>query len=287
MPDLNLNRIISEAARKLEAVGIDAGAAEAEIILCELLDLDRLQLFLEGPGMIDADLVDSFDDIIKRRLTRYPLQYILGSAWFFGRKFLVNESVMVPCPETELLLDSVLRAARFCSSEPVSLLDIGTGSGVVSVSAIQENRELMVTATDISPDALGVARQNAARFDIEDQIDFIESDLFENINREARFDIIASNPPYIADGEYSGLPPEVKADPKNSLLAGEKGMDIIERLIAEAPGYLRRPGFLIFEIGYDQAKIIFDLVNSDKRYTDCSLLKDLAGIDRVVIAKVK
>jgi release factor glutamine methyltransferase len=283
---INLNLLISGAAEKLKEVGIEAGTSEAEIILCDLLDCDRLRLYLEGPKLITSDIVNRFNNIIEKRLKRYPLQYILGSAWFFGRKFIVNESVMVPCPETELLLDTVLRAARWCRSVPVRLLDIGTGSGVVAISARMENPTLDVTATDISPKALDVARQNAAGLGVIDEINFIESDLFDALPDGNKFDIIAGNLPYIAEDTYEDLPPEVKADPKTSLLAGEKGLDIIKPLIKEAPDYLNRPGYLAFEIGYDQGEILFEIIDRDKRYIDALLFKDLNDIDRIFLCKV-
>ncbi|MCK5127819.1 MAG: peptide chain release factor N(5)-glutamine methyltransferase [candidate division Zixibacteria bacterium] len=285
MTKYNINLLVSEADEKLKAVGIDAGKAEAEIILCDLLDVERLELYLNGPSLLDDNIVKSYYEIIEKRLTRYPLQYILGSAWFYGRKFLVDENVMVPCPETELLLESVLRTARLSKSSPVRLLDIGTGSGVVSASSKLENPELDVTASDISTEALKVAQSNARQFGVEENIKWIQSDLFDNIDPNSRFDIIASNPPYIADDTYDTLPPEVKADPTLSLLGGNKGMEIIERLLKQAPDFLNRPGTLIFEIGYDQAEIIFDLVDNNSSYSKCMLLKDLANIDRIVICK--
>ncbi len=283
----NLNLLISAAARKLNAAGIESGVAEAEIILCDLLDCDRLRLYLEGPRLINNDIVKRFDEVIEKRQSRYPLQYILGSAWFYGRKFAVNENVMVPCPETELLLDSVLRAARWAHSVPVRLLDIGTGSGVVAISAKLEDMSLEVTASDISPEALEVAVENARRHGVLGKVSFVESDLFTAIDPAEKFDIIASNAPYIAEIDYNGLPPEVKADPKISLLAGEKGLDIIERLVAEAPDYLARPGYLLFEIGYDQARELFEMIDQDGRYADCSLFKDLNDIDRVFLCRIE
>ncbi len=286
MGTVNLNELISEADKKLQSVGIDAGQAEAEIILCELLDCERLQLYLEGPKLVTEKVLVNFNDIIDKRMTRYPLQYILGAAYFYGRKFVVNKDVMVPCPETELLLESVLRTARLSKSEPVRMLDIGTGSGVVSVSTKLESPEIEVTASDISTGALAVAKKNAERFGVLDKIDWIQSDLFENIDSSRKFDIIASNPPYINDDDYDTLPPEVKADPTLSLLGGGKGMEIIERLLKEAPEYMNPSGTLMFEIGYDQAELIFSTVEKDDRYISCSLFKDLADIDRVIICKI-
>jgi release factor glutamine methyltransferase len=283
MVPVNVNRIIADAAARLHAVGISAGEAEAELILCDLLDCDRLQLYLDGIRRIDDPLLEKFHAIVEKRLTRYPLQYILGSAWFYGRKFIVNEAVMVPCPETELLLDAVLRAARFCASRPVRLLDIGVGSGVVALSAKLENSTLDVTAGDISESALQVARTNAARLGIEDKIRFFCSDLFASIPAGETFDIIASNPPYIRDDEYNGLEPEVKADPP---VARARGLDVIERLITDAPRYLARPGFLMFEISFDQTAAISELIRADGRYAEYTVLKDLSNLDRVMICKV-
>lgn len=279
--------MISEAEKKLQSAGIDAGKAEAEIVLCDLLDCERLKLYLDGHALITPEIIDRFNQIIEKRQTRYPLQYILGSAFFYGRKFAVNESVMVPCPETELLLESVLRAARLSGSNPVRVLDIGTGSGVVSVSSLLENPDLDVTASDISSGALAVAQKNAKRFGVYDRIHWVKSDLFENIDSSERFDIIASNPPYINSDDYDTLPPEVKADPTLSLLGGDKGMEIIDRLLKQAPDHLNLSGTLVFEIGYDQAELIFERVQADDRYVKYSLLKDLADIDRVVVCKVR
>ena len=287
MTDRNLNLVISEAAKRLEEVGIEAGAAEAELILCDLLDCTRLHLFLQGSSLLNDELMEKFNAIIEKRLSRYPLQYILGSSWFYGRKFKVTEAVMVPCPETEILMDSVLRSARFCPSKPVRILDIGTGSGVLALTLKLENPELEITASDVSEEALAVARENAARFKIEDDIRFLRSDLFAAIRDDEKFDIIASNPPYITTGDYEDLPPEVKADPTVSLLAGELGLDIIERILIEAPDHLNVPGYLIFEVGDNQAQGIFEIVDQDKRYSDCMLIKDLADIDRIVLCKIK
>jgi len=287
MAKINVNSLIAEAGKKLQEVGIEAGPAEVELVLCDLLDTDRLQLYLHGHALIDDKILKKFDAVIRKRLTRYPLQYILGSAWFYGRKFLVNEDVMVPTPETELLLESILRSVRFCRSDPVRLLDVGVGSGVVAVSAKMENPELDVTAVDISADALRVAQINAERFGVADSVRFVQSDLFAALREGERFDIIASNPPYISTEEYDDLEDEVKADPPLALLAGPRGLDIIGRLISEAPDFLKAPGFLQFEIGYDQAGEIFAMVERDGRYADCSLLKDLSDIDRVGVCKMQ
>jgi len=287
MSKINLNRLIADTATRLKEAGIDDGAAEAELILCELLDFDRLHLYLNGPSLLDDHILQKFNDIIERRLTRYPLQYILGSAWFFGRKFMINEAVMVPTPETEFLLDLVLGASRNNKSPHPKLLDIGCGAGIIAISAKLENPNLEVTALDISDAALQVARQNAAHFEIDNQLRFVESDLFTSLGKNEKFDIIASNPPYIADGDYDGLPPEVKADPKTALLGGVRGLDIISRIITESPRYLHPAGFLMFEMGYNQAEEVLEMVKKDGRYVSCNLIKDLNDIDRVAVCRIE
>lgn len=278
----NLNQLLHNAAERLQAVGIKSGLAEAEIILTHLLMTERLQMYLEGSKSIDTDIVESFELIVAKRETRYPLQYILGESYFFGRRFVVNEAVMIPTPETELLCESALQFLRYRELSTPRILDVGCGSGVVCVTMKLESPESSVTALDISGDALTVASKNAELLDAQG-IDFLESDIYSALTDSARFDLILSNPPYIADSEYEGLPPEVKADPRVALTSGEQGLDIIRTLIDQAPNYLAPGGRVMFEIGYDQAELIAKMVDADARYKSHVLLKDLNDIDRVVI----
>ncbi len=287
MDQNQFHRLIKEGEDKLREAGIDAASAEVEIILLTLLDVERIDLYLYGAKLIDDKIVEKFRKIIERRATRYPLQYILGEAWFYGRKFSVTEDVMVPTPETELLCEIAINFARFKKINQPTILDIGAGSGVVTVTMACELPDAAITAADISEAALRIARQNAQSYFAEDRITFICSDMFEALTPDSRFDLILSNPPYISDDEYKDLPPEVLADPKISLVSGIEGMDIIRRLIDTAPEYLKENGRLMFEIGYNQADLIAKITESDNRYKSISIIKDLNDIDRVVILGLK
>ncbi|MEW6050760.1 MAG: peptide chain release factor N(5)-glutamine methyltransferase [Candidatus Zixiibacteriota bacterium] len=278
-----LLRFITEKARVLEAVGIKAGKAEVELILCYLLNCDRLQLFLNGYSALTDDLLERFDAILERRATRYPLQYILGESWFYGRRFSVNPAVMVPTPETELLCEAAIGYARRQKYIRPRILDIGVGSGVISVTLANELPNCSVVALDLSPDAIAVARQNALMLGGSDRIEFRHSDFFAAVHADERFDLILSNPPYISDEEYKHLPPEVMADPKLALTSGEEGLNAVKQILKEAPLFLAGHGRLMFEIGYNQAERVAQLTEQDSRFKSIVILKDLNDIDRVVM----
>jgi release factor glutamine methyltransferase len=280
-------RLIKEGEEKLREADIESASAEVEIILLALLDIERIDLYLYGAKLADEKIIRDFHNIIERRATRYPLQYILGESWFYGRKFKVTEDVMVPTPETELLCEIAVNYVRYKKIKEPSILDMGAGSGVVSVTMACELPHAVITALDISPAVLEVARQNAEAYYAEERITFICSDMFEALKTSDRYDMILSNPPYISDDEYKDLPPEVLADPKISLVSGKEGMDIIKKLIDMAPGYLKESGQLMFEIGYNQAEIVAELTDKDDCYKKISIVKDLNDIDRVVLLALK
>lgn len=285
MSSNSLNKLISSAAERLHKVGIEAGLIEVEIILCHLLQCERLELYLAGGELLTSAMLARLEEIVAKRETRYPLQFILGEAYFYGRRFSVNESVMAPTPETELLCENALRYFRFLGKAHPRALDVGTGSGVIAVTVALECPEAEITALDISSEALTVAKENARALGAE-RINFERSDLFAALPTGERFDLIMSNPPYISDKEYPGLPPEVKADPKVSLTSGEEGLDIIKRLLAEAPTWLTTGGKMMFEIGYDQGEVIGRMVENDSNYKSHVLMRDLNDIDRLVIVGV-
>ena len=163
------------------------------------------------------------------------------------------------------------------------VLDIGTGSGIIAVTMALELPEVWVTAVDISAGALMVARKNAAMHDVAARVDLRRSDLFEAVRPDEKFDLILSNPPYIAEPDYEKVPPEVKADPRVAMTAGPEGLDIIRQLIARAPSYLKKNGRLMFEFGDNQADKIIEMTQKDKNYRAITIIKDLNDIDRVAI----
>lgn len=279
----SLPEFIARKAKVLESFGVESAAAEVEWILCFVTGFDRLHLYLHGADFLTQERLERIDEIIEKRLSRYPLQYILEESWFYGRKFFVSPAVMVPTPETESL---VLRAIGFVTNKKLKeprVLDIGVGSGVISVSVAAEIVDAAVVALDISEEAIEVAQRNAEDLKVADRIEFRQSDLFESLKQGEKFDLILSNPPYIAEPDYAGLMKEVLADPKISLVAGAEGMDIIKELIGHAPDYLADGGRIMFEIGYDQSEKVAALTETDERYTSIEIIKDLSDIDRIVI----
>ena len=268
---------------QLEQAGIDQAEAEIELILCHLLGVGRLKLYLDGAGMLTDDLIQRADEIVERRTTRYPLQYILEEAWFYGRSFYVSPAVMVPTPETELLVET---AVNFCRRQELRcprILDLGVGSGVISVTLANELDSCRIVALDLSPEAIEVARRNAETLGGADRIEFRESDYFAAVAEGEQFDLILSNPPYIAESDYAGLPPEVLADPKLALTSGADGLDAARVILRDAPNMLAPGGRVMFEIGFHQAANIANATAGDPRYQTIVILKDLNDIDRVVI----
>ncbi|MBU8934728.1 MAG: peptide chain release factor N(5)-glutamine methyltransferase [candidate division Zixibacteria bacterium] len=281
--NLRLPLLIAKLSDRLVKAGIDQGLAEVEIILCYLLNVDRLKLYLDGEKLLTEELLARLEEIVARRMTRYPLQFILGEAWFYGRRFVVSPAVMVPTPETEMLCQAAMGFVRSRKYEQPKILDMGVGSGVVSVTLANELENCSIVAADISNEALEIAQQNTKELGGTDRIKFLQSDFFSSIDSTERFDLILSNPPYISEEEYRDLPPEVLADPKVSLVADDDGLSAIAHIIEAAPAYLARGGRIMMEIGYNQADRVSRLTETDDRFQSIAILKDLNDIDRVVI----
>lgn len=280
------HQLLKSSEEKLKDAGIDSPATEVEIMLEYLLDVERVEVYLHGAKLIDERIQKKYDKIIEKRVTRYPLQYILGEAYFYGRKFLVDPDVMIPTPETETLCELAINYIKNEKRESAEILDIGTGSGNIAVTIVCELPDAWITATDISQAAIAVARKNAVMHGVESRIRFLKSDVFLSIPSDRKFDLILSNPPYIAENEYETLQPEVLHDPKIAMVSGAEGLDMIRKMIDRAPDYLKTNGRLMFEIGYDQVEKISRISEGDDRYQSFSIIKDLNSVDRVVILGV-
>jgi release factor glutamine methyltransferase len=281
-PDL-IPKLIADKAKILESAGIESAKAEIEWILCFVLDVDRLHLYLNGMELLDDAALSRVDEIVTRRATRYPLQYILEESWFYGRKFFVSPAVMVPTPETEGLCEAAMGFIRTHDFESLWILDLGTGSGVIAVTLAAELQEVDIVALDKSTEALDVAMKNASDLGVSRKIDFRQSDFFATLETDERFDLILSNPPYIREVDYDELPPEVKADPKLAMTSGDDGLDAVRVILRDAPQFLNPGGRIMFEIGLGQSEQIAELTADDPRYRSFTCLKDLNDIDRIVI----
>ncbi len=281
---------INRSASQLSSVGITTGRLDAELLLCHTLGKDRAWLLAHIREAVDEQHRELFKQAVDRRALREPLQYIVGKQEFWGLDFMVTQDVLIPRPETELIIETALtlvpnKDARF------TILDLCTGSGCIAVSLAKELASARIFASDKSEKALDVARENARRNGVADRVRFLEGDLFgslEELDLRGRVDIMVSNPPYVPSEEYSELQPEVRDhEPRMALLAGQNGTEVHQRIIDEAPEFLRSEGALIMEMGMGQAEALVQMIRENSTFNKPDVLKDLAGIERVVVARKK
>lgn len=286
---MTISEAISCAARKLAGAGVQAPAFDAELLLRHVLARDRAWLIAHGGEIIDGESLDIFERAVVRRASREPLQYIIGRQEFWGLDFLVTPDVLIPRPETELIVETVLDELKDRNS-PI-MIDLCTGSGCIAVSLAKELGTARIFATDISGAALDVARENCRSHGVSDRIRLLEGDLFrplEELSIKGGVDVIASNPPYIPEGDVACLQPEVRDyEPIGALAAGPTGTEIQQRIIEAAPDFLKSSGLLVMEMGIGQAETLLRMIDSTRAFRSPRVLKDLAGIDRVVAARKK
>ncbi|MCG8482889.1 MAG: peptide chain release factor N(5)-glutamine methyltransferase, partial [Clostridia bacterium] len=222
---------------------------------------------------------------LNKRLEGMPLQYITGTQEFMGLDFMVNQDVLIPRPDTEILVENVLKAVDLTHPSGISIFDIGCGSGAIGVSLAYYASKVDVSCVDISCAALKAAKQNAVTHNVHHKMHFFEGDIFAPIKHQ-KFDMIVSNPPYIPDESIDSLQIEVsKYEPRSALAGGKDGLDFYRRIVKDAPHYLKNNGLIFLEIGYDQAAAVKDLLKSESVYDGIEVIKDLAGHDRVVKAR--
>lgn len=253
---------------------------DAELLLLHVAGITRADLLTHPERELTERQSNHYQAAITRRAHHEPVQHILGKQEFYGREFIVNRLVLIPRPETE----HVVEAALAIRPEPKSILDIGTGSGILAITLALELPYATVTAMDISPAALAVAQKNAQQTGAGERVRFVISDLFAALGDE-RFDCIVSNPPYIATSEV--LEPQVREyEPATALYAGEDGLAIYRRLIPEATKHLATGGHLLLEIGHGQRDVLEQLL-AGSGFEDIRFVDDLQGIPRVVIGRAK
>ena len=250
----------------------------AEHLIAHVLNLKRLELYLQFERQLTESELAPLRELVRRRGQREPLQHLLGTVDFCGHSFLCDKRALVPRPETEQLVELLKSEIR--NPKP-DILDVGTGSGVIALSLAAHFPDAQVVATDVSEDALALARENAARLGI-DRVRLVQSDLLQAV--EGEFDVIAGNLPYIASGDRSSLSPEVLHDPEMALFAGEKGDELMRALIEAAPNYLVADGLLALEIGINQHEPLVAFL-SEKNFHDIAPKKDYAGVTRFLLAR--
>jgi len=266
------------------ARGIDTARLDAECLLAHALGSDRLRLYLDFEKPVEADERARFRELVRRRAgERIPVSQLLGRREFWSLSLAVNGDVLTPRPDTETLVTAAL--ALFPEREAeLDVLDVGTGSGAVALALATERPRARLVATDASPAALAVARANAERLGLADRIRFVEGDAYAAAG-DARFDLVVSNPPYLADAEAAGLAPELAHEPRAALFAGPTGTELLERLAAGAPRVLRPGGAIALEIAPDQAGVVAGFL-ARAGLVDVTTHSDLARRPRVVSARL-
>jgi release factor glutamine methyltransferase len=285
---LTIAEALREASTRLRVAGLAEPRREAGTLLSHALGRDQTFLILHADESLNGAQVANFRACVERRAAGEPFQYIAGRQEFYGLEFEVGPAVLIPRPETELLVEKALELLQGTAA-PL-LCDVGTGSGCISVVLLHERGDARGFALDLSPAALAFAARNAARHGVEGRLRLLVSDCFEALRaeepRELRFDLIASNPPYIAEADLAGLQKEVREhEPRVALTPGGDGLSVIRRLVAEAPEFLKPGGHLLIEIGFEQHEQVARLIDP-KVWTLLDIYKDLQGIPRTVALRL-
>ncbi len=290
-----IQRVIQWTSDHFSTKGIDTARLDAELLLSSVLKCDRIYLYTHFDKPLHDKERAAFRALVKRRAAREPIAYILGEREFFGRAFYTTPYVLIPRPETEHLIEYAvpwLQAAATKNPQGLNIsglrgLDIGTGSGCIAISLLAEMPRLNMLATDISPEALSVARTNAKRHHVDTRIEFLEGDLLEPIQGES-FDIVLSNPPYVED--TAEVRAELEADvldfePPQALFAGCDGLSIVRRLLTEIPRVLRPGGLFLCEFGHTHGEVVLGLMRDMPEWRESHAIKDLQGYVRAVAAE--
>ena len=270
--------------------GITNSEREAEILLSYFLKMNRSKMYLNGDRELKNKEKLQLEDMIEKRIKKIPLQYITKHQEFMGMDFLVEKGVLIPRPETEILVEEVIkRLKNYKYSNNLKIADLGTGTGVIAISIAKFTEDVIIYATDISKNSLQIALKNAQKHDCKGKIIFLQGDLFEPFSgriEKNSLDGIISNPPYINSYDFKSLSPEVKNnEPKIALFGGIDGLGYYRKIIKKSPQYLRKNGFLALEVGFNQLKAVEGLIIKENNFNqDIEITKDYLGIERVVIA---
>jgi len=285
---------VGQALKKISKIfknkGITNSEREAEILLSYFLKMNRSKMYLNGDRELKNKEKLQLEDMIEKRIKKIPLQYITKHQEFMGMDFLVEKGVLIPRPETEILVEEIIKKLKnYKYSNNLEVADLGTGTGVIAISIAKFTEDVIIYATDISKNSLQIALKNAKKHNCKDKIIFLQGDLFEPFIgriKKNSLDGIVSNPPYINSYDFESLSPEVKNnEPKIALFGGIDGLGYYRKIIKKSPQYLKRNGFLALEVGLNQSKMVEELILKENNFNqDIEIIKDYLGIERVVIA---
>jgi len=284
-----IGRLLTWTTDYLSKHGADSPRLDAEVLLAEARGCQRIELYTAFAEEASDATRTAFRELVRRRAEGTPVAYLVGRKEFYALPFRVTPDVLIPRPETEFVLITLLDLVkRDAPSREVRIADVGTGSGILAICAARHLPQARVTAIDISPAALQIARQNAEQHSVLARIELIEGDLFASVPADARFDFIVSNPPYVAESELAATAPDVREyEPRGALVAGPRGTEVIERLVPQASERLTPGGSLVMEISPMIAEAVQGIVRAETRLELGPVVKDLAGLARVVQARKK
>ncbi len=279
---MNIKQALEEARNILKSNNFEDSNIIAKELLSYVLKKDKVYLTINSDTALTDTEYAEFTKYIEQIIDGKPLQYITQKQEFMGMEFFVNEDVLIPQPDTEILVETVLDICKRYSNQSLRILDLCTGSGAIAIS-LSKILNTQVFASDVSTKALEVAEKNNVLNN--SKVEFIESNLFEQINGE-KFDIIVSNPPYIKNEEIKLLSKQVQNEPYIALAGGEDGLDFYRKIIDEAYKHINKNGYLCLEIGYDQKEDLIKLIKQNENYEYENCIKDLSNNDRCIIAKI-
>lgn len=285
---MTVNDALNAAERELAASGVDGPRLTAELIMAHVMETGRAGVYARLRDELAAVEAERFFELVERRAGREPLQHITGRQEFFGLDFEVTPDTLVPRPETELVVTEALK--RVAGTTGALVADIGTGSGCIAVAVAVNAPGAIVYAVDVSGPALAVAGRNAGRHGVADRVRSMQGDLLgplAGMGLEGRLDVIVSNPPYIPAADIPGLQPEVLFDPDSALDGGPDGLDVVRRILRDAPAFLKPGGALLVEVGAGQSDAVMQIVNETGGMSVDTFLVDFAGIERVLVAAKK
>ena len=274
--------VLRTATTRLADGGIDSPRLDAEVLLAHVLNCRRLSLYIDAEKILPLEKILRFDELITRRLKKIPVAYLTGTREFMGLSFAVNEHVLIPRPDTEILTEGVGEFLRGLG-KAVTFVDLGTGSGAICISILKFVKAARAAAVDISAEALTVAKLNAQKFHVDDRLEFFQGDMFAPLAGKI-FNAIVSNPPYIPTGELETLQAEVTREPRLALDGGADGLNFYRRIITDAPKFLVAGGLLAFEVGINQADAVKNLLALNGNFAEPETWRDLSNVERVIAA---
>lgn len=274
-----IQALLQFASNRLENTS-DSPLLDAELLLCHCINKDRSYLYTWPEKEINASQQQCFESMVQKRATDYPVAYLLGKKAFWDLELIVSEDVLIPRPETELVVETALEKIKH-TSKP-NILDLGTGSGAIALAIASERPDAVITATDVSARALEIAKKNSQKYDFKQRIILLQSDWFSAIE-DSGFDLIASNPPYISEQD-SHLSNSIRYEPRSALVAKDEGLEDIKQIVTKSKAYLKPKGWIIIEHGYDQSKDVQDTFE-EKGFYNIDTLIDLQKNPRITLGQ--